>query len=161
VAQAFYNLGYLQLSDGEDSSAAYLSFAQDDTAGTATISVPLNYYPPEGEGATDALLELGLDATTGSIVSETYYAYDPNTGAYGELSPDPAGLIVPLVQNYLPATDEYVWVETLDGTGLYAELENLQYDIVPLPSGTRLIVELWVVDFGGNAAYVSSVVTVP
>jgi hypothetical protein len=161
VAYAFYNLGYLQISDGEDSSAAYLSFAQDETAGTATISVPLNYYEPSGGNPTDALLELGLDAATGSIVSETYYSYNPDTGTYGELFTDPTGLIVPLVQNYIPASDEYVWVETLDGTGLYAELENLQYDIVPLPSGTRLIVELWVVDFGGNAAYVSSVVTVP
>ena len=160
VASAFYNLGYLQISDGEDASAAYLSFAQDETAGTATISVPLNYYAPGGGDAIDALLELGLDAATGSIVSETYYSYNPDTGTYGELSVEPTGLIVPLVQNYIPASDEYVWVET-SGRGLYAELANLQYDVVPLPSGLQLVVELWVVDFGGNAAYVSSVVTVP
>jgi hypothetical protein len=160
VAGAFYNLGYLQISDGEDALPAYLSFAQDESAGTATISVPLNYYQPGGGDSTDALLELGLDAATGSIVSETYYSYNPDTGTYGELSAEPTGLIVPLVQNYVPSSDEYVWVEVSD-TGLYAELANLQYDVVPLPSGRRLLVELWVVDFGGNAAYVSAVVTVP
>ena len=161
VASAFYNLGSLEISDGEDSALAYLSFAQDETAGTATISVPLNYYGPGGADTLDALLELGLDAATGSIVSETYYSYNPDTGTYGQLAAEPTGLIVPLVQNYIPSSDEYVWVETTAGTGLYAELANLQYDVVPLPAGTRLLVELWVVDFGGNAAYVSAVVTVP
>ncbi len=87
-------------------------------------------------------------------------SYNPDTGTYGELSVELTGTIWPLVQNYVPASDEYVWVESSD-TGLYADPVNLQYDIVPLPSGTRLLVELWVVDFGGNAAYVSSVVTVP
>jgi hypothetical protein len=159
VASAFYNLGYLTISDGQDSALAYLSFAQDDTSGTATISVPLNYYSPGSGDALDALLELGLDAATGSIVSETYYSYNPDTGTYGELASETGGIIIPLVQDYLPSSDEYVWVET--GTELYAEIANLQYDVVGVPSGTRMIVELWVVDFGGNAAYVSAVVTVP
>ena len=101
-----------------------------------------------------------LDADPGYGPIEVYYAYNTSTGTYGELSVQPDGLIVPLVQNYLPSTDEYVWVET-SGNGLYAEIANLQYDIAPLPSGLRLVVELWVVDFGGNAAYVSSVVAVP
>lgn len=160
VASAFYNLGYLSISDGEDTSTAYLSFAQDDTSGTATISVPLNYYETNSSDATDALLELGLDVATGSIISETYYSYNPDTGTYGELSVVPTGLIVPLVQNYDPSADEYIWVEASD-IGLYAELSNLQYTVESLPSGTRLLVELWVVDYGGNAAYVSAVVTVP
>ena len=160
VASAFYNLGYLTISDGEDTSIAYLSFAQDATSGTATISVPLNYYETPSSDPTDALLELGLDPATGSIISETYYAYNPNTGTYGELSVTPDGLIFPLVQNYDPTADEYIWVESAD-RGLYADTTNLQYDVVPVPAGARLIVELWVVDFGGNAAYVSAVVPVP
>lgn len=160
VASAFYNLGYLELSDGEDSSIAYLSFAQDETAGTATVSVPLAYYPP-GEGdALDALLELGLDAATGSIISETYYSYNPTAGSYGELAAEPEGLIVPLVQILAPGATSYEWIESSD-TGLYAELANLQYTVKPVPSGTRMVVELWVYDFGGNADYVSAVITVP
>lgn len=160
VASAFYNLGYLSLSDGEDTSLAYLAYSQDENAGTASVSVPLEYYDSNGSEAVNGLLELGLNAATGSIVSETYYAYNTTTGTYGELSVQPDGLIVPLVQDYDPATGQYEWVPTND-TGLYAELANLEYLVDPLPAGTQLVVELWVIDFGGNAAYVSALVTVP
>lgn len=160
VASAFYNLGYLSLSDGEDTSLAYLAYSQDENAGTASVSVPLEYYDSSNADAVNGLLELGLDSATGSIVSETYYAYNADTGTYGELSVQADGLIVPLVQDYTPATGEYEWVPTND-VGLYAELANLQYIVDPLPSGTQLVVELWVVDFGGNAAFVSALVTVP
>jgi len=160
VASAFYDLGYLSLTDGEDTSLAYLAFAQDENAGTATVSVPLDYYAPGASDPTNGLLELGLDAATGSIVSETYYAYNPDSGSYGELSVEPEGLILPLVQDYDPETGEYTWVPTSE-VGLYAELANLQYSVEPLPSGTRLVVELWVVDFGGNTDFVNAVVTVP
>jgi len=160
VASAFYNLGYLSLSDGEDTSLAYLAYSQDENAGTASVSVPLEYYDSNDSEAVNGLLELGLDAATGSIVSETYYAYNTSTGTYGELSVQPDGLIVPLVQDYDPATGQYEWVPTND-TGLYAELADLEYLVDPLPAGTKLVVELWVVDFGGNADYVSALVTVP
>ena len=159
VAGAFYNLGYLLMSDGEDSSLAYLSFDQDANSGTATISVPLSYYPPSGDGV-DALLELGLDPATGSIISETYYTFNQNAGTYGELSVQPDGLIVPLVQTLAPGANQYEWVETT-GTGLYADLTRLQYSVEPVPSGTRMVLELWVYDYGGNADYVSAVITVP
>ena len=67
---------------------------------------------------------------------------------------------MPLVQSYDPSTGDYQWVPTND-VGLYADLANLRYLVDPLPSGTQLVVELWVVDFGGNRAYVSAAVTVP
>jgi hypothetical protein len=159
VASAFYNLGYLSLSDGTASSLAYLAYSQDENAGTASVSVPLEYTDSSSD-AVSGLLELGLDPATGSIVSETYYAYNPSTGTYGELSVQSDGLIQPLVQDYDPDTGEYEWVPTND-EGLGAELAGLQYYVDPLPSGTKLVVELWVIDFGGNAAFVSSVVTVP
>jgi hypothetical protein len=160
LAQAFYGLGHLTISDGQNTVAAYMSFTQDETAGTASISVPLDYYAPGSDEPIDALLELGLDAATGSIVSETYYAYNPDTGTYGELAVEADGVIVPLLQNYDPSTGDYPWLE-VDGPGLSAALENLQYAVEPLASGTQLVLELWVKDFGGNADYVDAVVTVP
>jgi hypothetical protein len=160
VASAFYNLGYLSLSDGADVSLAYLAYSQDENADTASVSVPLEYYDSNDSQAVNGLLELGLDAATGSIVSETYYAYNTSTGTYGELSVQPDGLIVPLVQDYDPATAQYEWVSP-NGVELSAELANLQYFVDPLPAGTQLVVELAVIDFGGNAAFVSAVVTVP
>lgn len=160
VAAAFYNLGFLQLSDGEDSALAYLALAQDANAGTATISVPIEYYESNTADPINGLLQLGLDPASGSIVSETYYTYNPDTGTYGEISVQPTGLIVPLVQNFDPASGNVEWVST-SGTGLYADLDKLDYTVTPLPSGLRLVVELWVYDFGGNGDSVSAVVTIP
>lgn len=160
VAAAFYNLGYLLLSDGEDSALAYLAFQQDQSAGTASVLVPLEYYANTSSDATESLLELALDPGSGSILSETYYAYDAESGTYGELSVEPGGLILPLVQTFDPASSAAEWVPTTD-VGLYADLDLLQYDVVPLPSGLRLVVELYVYDFGGNSDFVSAVVTVP
>jgi len=160
IASAFYDLGYLSLSDGEDTALAYLAFSQGAEATTATVSVPLQYLAPGAAEALDALLTLGLDPTTGSILSETYYAYNPGNGTYGELAVQPDGLIRPLLQIYDPATGSSTWSPVSD-TGLYADLANLRYLVDPLPSGTQLVVELWVVDYGGNSDYVSAVVTVP
>lgn len=160
VASAFYNLGYLSLSDGEDTSLAYLALSQGSQSTTATVSVPLQYLAPGSTDIVDALLELGLDPATGSILSETYYAYSPANGTYGELAVEADGLIRPLIQLYDPASDDYTW-EPVSDTALYADLANMRYLVDPLPSGTQLVVELWVVDFGGNADYVSALVTVP
>lgn len=160
VAAAFYNLSYLSLSDGEDTALAYLGYHQDPSAGTASVSVPLQYFAPGNGDQTDALLELSLDPATGSIISETYYGYVPANGAWGELAVEPQGLIVPLIEQYDPSTGDLEWVPTSD-IGLYADLSSLQYLVDPLPSGLRLVLELWVYDFGGNGDYVSAVVTVP
>jgi hypothetical protein len=157
---AFYNLGYLNLSDGEDSALAYLAFAQDATAGSATVSVPLTYLGADGADEVDALLELGLDAGSGTIVSETYYAYNPGSGTYGELAVEDGGLIYPLVQHYDPATGSFEWIPTTDA-GLNAAIASLQYDVAALPSGLQLVLELYVYDFGGNSDFVSAIVTVP
>lgn len=159
-AQGFYDLDYLTISDGDDTMTVYMSFTEDETAGTASVSVPLNYYAPGSTDPVDALLELGLDSATGSIISETYYAYDAETGTYGELSVEPTGRIVAVLQNYDPSTGDYPWVE-VGGPGLHAAIEDLQYSVEPVPSGTQMIIELWVKDFGGNTDYVDAVITVP
>lgn len=160
LAAAFYNLGYLALSDGEDTSLAYLALQQEQNSNSATISVPLDYYAPGSGEGTSSLLQLGLDAASGNIVSETYYAYNTGTGTYGELAADPDGEIFPLVQSFNPATGEAPWVPTND-VGLYADLERLEYLVNALPAGVRIVVELWVYDFGGNGDSVSAVITAP
>ena len=159
-AGAFYNLNALSLTDGEDTSLAYLAYYQDATAGTATVSVPLDYYASNEGESQSALLELAIEPASGAILSETYYSYNPDNGTYGELAVQADGLIVPLIQIYDPATGDYSW-EPTNTVGLYADVATLDYLLDKLPSGTQLVVELWVVDFGGNADYVSAVVTVP
>ena len=119
------------------------------------------YYAPDdvdGETYQDCLLSIVVD-DEGEFLSETYYAYDDELGSYGELTADPEGIIVPEVLNVLDdGTEE--WLATSD-IGLFADLPTSSTTSRTSSPGTRLYVELVVVDFGGNEASVSAIVTVP
>ena len=162
TAGGFYDLTALSLSDGIDSSYAYLDLTWDEEGGVGLVDVPMAYYGPgEGEAQTyqDVLLSLVFDASTGDVIAETYYAYDDALGMYGELTADPSGLIVPEV--YVAGADgSGEWAPGAD-VGLYADLPTLEYDLEALPSGTELYIVLTVSDFGGNSDHVGAYVTVP
>ena len=157
TAEGYFDLTTMQITDGEDTVGAYLelTYAGDVT----TFDVPMAYYPPGAEnGFDDVLLSITLDDEW-NVLSETYYSYDTELATYGELTTDPDGIIVPQVL-VVGADGSETWVATSE-SGLYADLPSLQYDFPRLPSGTQLYIELCVVDFGGNAAAVSSTVTLP
>jgi hypothetical protein len=154
-----YDLTVMTISDGEDTSYAYLTLTYDDEAEVATIDVPLAYFEPgEQEEYRDVTLSITFDPESGDVLNETYYGYT-EAGTYGELTADPAGIIVPKLlvvtadgtQSWEPATD----------VGLFADLPSLQYDFETLESGTPLHAELSVTDFGGNSDSVSAEVVVP
>lgn len=155
-----FDLTVLTISDGENTTYAYLDMSVDDETGLVTIDVPLAYYPP-GDGAAsydDVLLSLVFDSD-GNLVSETYYVYNDKTDTYGELTTDPDGTIVPLLwQSNADGSGE--WVPATD-VGLSADLPKLVYDLETLDAGTELYVELSVTDFGGNDDFVSAYATVP
>lgn len=161
LASGVYDLSSLVITDGEDSVDAYFDLTADGETGTATIDVPMAYYSPEdidGETYQDALLSLTL-ADGDEDFTQTYYAYDPQSGNYGELFTEPDGIIVPEVLNVLAdGTEE--WMSTSDG-GLYADIPSLDYDLVDLESGTTVYIELGVTDFGGNTDSVTTTVTIP
>ena len=157
-----YDLTSLTISDGQDTAYAYLTMTIDEAANIATIDVPLAYYAADdvdGETYQDVLLSLTLDATTFDVINETYYVYDEKLGTYGELTADPKAIIVPERLN-VDADGNETWVPTSD-VGLFADLPNLVYDIVPLVSGTPLFAQLTVIDFGGNTASVTSEGSIP
>lgn len=163
TASGFFDMTALSITDGIDTSYAYSSITFQEGQDAFSIDVPLAYYPegadPGGDDYQDVILSLVVSASDGSIQSEVYYTIDAETGAQGELSPDPQGLIFPLVlAQYPDGTSE--WVPAAQ-VGLYAELANLQYSFDPVPSGTDLYVELDVFDFGGNSDYVFLETTVP
>jgi hypothetical protein len=109
--------------------------------------------------AQNVLLALTINGDSGDIISEIYYSYDDALGTYGELTTDPAGVIVPELPNET-ANGGREWLATTE-VGLYADLPNLVYDLAEVPSGTRLYVELTVTDFGGNSDTVSAFAEVP
>ena len=161
-AVGVYDLTTLTISDGEDTTNAYLQLTTADDGSFVTFDVPMAYYAADddnGDTYQNALLSIVLDGESGDITAETYYSYDQATGNYGELSTDPEGIIVPEVLNVLAdGTEE--WISTSE-SGLYADLPGLEYDLADLESGAQLYIELWVTDFGGNSDMVSAVVTIP
>ncbi len=154
-----YDLTVMTISDGIDTSYAYLSLAYDDAAEVATIDVPLAYYAPgEVEDFRDVTLTITFDPATGDVLNETYYGYTA-AGTYGELTADPEGIIVPKL--LVVAADGTATWEPATDVGLFADLPSLQYDFETLASGTPLYAELAVTDFGGNSDSVSAEVVVP
>jgi hypothetical protein len=157
TAVGTFDLTTMEITDGVDTVGAYLELTYVDDV--TVFDVPMAYYPPgESTGFDDVLLSITLDDEW-NVLSETYYSYDTELSTYGELTTDPAGLIVPQVL-VVAADGTETWVATSD-VGLYADLPSLQYSFPELPSGTELYIELWVVDFGGNAASVSGTITLP
>lgn len=158
---AFYDLTALTLSDGIDTDFAFLDMEIDEEDGLWFLDVPLWYVAPEeldGDGLPhDVILGLTLNPD-GDVLSEVYYEID-DEGMIGELSADPEGLIFPVVLNQYPdGSSEWV---TLSEVGLFADLPSLQYDVVPLDSGTELFVELIVYDLAGDSASQTGVITLP
>lgn len=162
VAAGYYDLTALTMSDGQDTTYAYLDLGYQDGDDVITMDVPMAYYAPEdvdGETYQDVLLSLVLDAESGDIVSEQYYAYDPASGGYGELTADPEGIIVPETLDVL-ADGTQEWTATSD-VGLYADLANITYDLEPLDPGTVVQLDLTVTDFGDNSTTISGYADVP
>ena len=162
TASGNYDLTFLQIDDGVDSVYAYVDLDLSDDLSTAFFDVPMTYYAstdPDQVDPQDALLSLVLDVETGDFVSETIYIYDETSGGYGELAPDPEGILIPDVLT-IGADGEQVWEPTSD-VGLYSDIESLTYEFVPLDPGTLLQADLTVVDYGGNASTLSSLVEVP
>lgn len=160
TASGNYDLTVLQIDDGEDSAYAYVNLDLSDDLGTAFFDVPMTYYAStDPDTPQDALLSLVLDIESGEFVSETIYIYDEESGGYGELAPDPEGIIVPDVLT-IGADGEQVWEPTTD-VGLYSDVAGLTYEFVPLDSGTTIQADLSLYDFGGNTSTLSSLVEVP
>ncbi|QYG94905.1 hypothetical protein HC251_22375 [Iamia sp. SCSIO 61187] len=157
-----YDLTTFEISDGIDTVTAFVDLTFDEETGLGTLTVPMAYYAPddvEGETYQDVRLVITYDPETGDVVSETYYAVDPETGTVGELQADPEGLIAPELLQVAPdGTEE--WVASSD-VALYANLPDLTYDFPALPSGTEVYTELTIVDFGGNEATVTALVPIP
>jgi hypothetical protein len=159
-ASGFYDLTSLKITDGEDTAYAYLTLNRGDDESVYSVDVPMAYYEnSDDEEYDDVLLSLNIDAESGDVLDETYYVYDEESGGYGELEPSEDGIIVPEVLQ-IDANGDEVWQPTTD-VGLFADLESLDYELEPVPSGTKLQLDLTVYDYGDNSDTVSAVVTVP
>lgn len=159
-ASAYYDLTALKLTDGEDEAYAYISLFEGDSEDIYAVDVPMAYYESQDdEEYDDVLLSLSIDAESGDVIDETYYVYDEESGGYGELDVAEGGIIVPEVLK-IDAEGNEVWEPTSD-VGLWADLESLDYELEPIPSGTQLQLDLTVYDYGDNSDTISARITVP
>jgi hypothetical protein len=157
-----YDLTALTLTDGRETAFGYLQLSVDEDQGLATIEVPLSYYASSAAVATDdsqdVLLSLTLD-DDGRIVEETYYAFDESLGSYGQLVPSRRGMIFPLVPS-IGRDGSQGWTATTT-LGLHADLDDLTYELAPVPSGTDLYAHLALTDYGDNTATLPTHLRVP
>lgn len=159
---AVYDLDRLVFSDGTDSAFAFtqISFNEDETY--FTLTVPFRYRAPIDPSAgryadpIDLTLIFTLDMNTGEGSRDFFIA---NDGTMGPFTPDPQGLLFPLVAQRSPE-GEIEWVPSTD-VGLWADPDRLAADFPDLPAGTRLRCELTISDYGGHAVTAGVTVTVP
>lgn len=162
TASGNYDLTALQLSDGTDSAYAYVDLTLSEDLTTAFFNVPMTYYlaaDRQGRAPQEALLAFVLDIEAGEFTSTTLYGYDEASGTYGELSPAPKDIVVPTVLVVSPDGGSS-WEPTSD-VGLYADVEALSLEFVPVDAGSTLQVDLNVYDFAGNYSTVSALVEAP
>lgn len=159
-ALGIYDLTRLDISDGIDTFTAFVDLTLDEESGTGTFLVPMTYVAPGSDEAEDVRLSVVVDTEgDAGILSETYYAIDPETGTAGELQADPEGLVYPKLLQ-VDAEGNETWVDTTD-VGLYANLPDITYAFTPLDPGTPLYAELIITDYGGNDAILDAQVAVP
>lgn len=154
---ATYDLTYLTLTNGDDTIAVYQDVSVDPDSGYRTIDVPLEYVAPDDDTYQDALLSIVVDEE-GTIVGEDFYLLD-DSGMYGAMSPDPDATIYP-VALVLVGDEEWEYQRT-DDIGMAADLPSIQYVFEPLESGTTLVLDADVQDYGQEADTVSVEIPIP
>jgi hypothetical protein len=148
----FSDLTQFIISDGEDSLPAYLGVTTDEDSGLSTASIPLDYFAPGDDDFQSVELSIVIDFETGDILEEAIFIVD-EAGTWGELLPDPEGLLVPVLPTFdADGTEDWI---AIDGA-VYADLALLEYSIEPIDAGTEIYVELAIEDFGGNVASVAA-----
>lgn len=151
----FTDLTVLTITDEVgDTIDAYLSLEFDEEEGVAYASVPLDYTDPVTEETSPVNLSIVLDPETGDVLQEVYYLLDEESGAYGELTADPEGLVSPVVLVF--GSDGSVEWQPYGDTALYADLPSLAYGLELLEPGTEIYVDIVVTDFGGNELIASA-----
>lgn len=154
---ARYDLTYMTLSDGEDEMAVYRSITVDPETGYSTVDIPLSYVAPDDDEYQDALLSIIVDES-GTILEEDFYLID-ESGTYGSMTPDPDARIYPVA--LVLVGDEDWEFQITDDVGISADLPSIEYALEYLESGTTLVLDADVQDYGQSADTASVEIEIP
>ena len=167
---AVYDFSILSISDGEDEIYAYADlwweYDEETNEELLFIDVPLTYVPPDEVHTDDppheVVLSLGVSfgAGEGEIFSEIFYQVD-EYGQWSEATLNPDGYLNPLVQMWDEEAQDVYWVDSSEDTWLWADPAVLQYQFSALPSETNVMIDIEVLDFGGNSDWTSLNLSLP
>lgn len=155
----FFDTYQLFIGDGANETSFYSSYSVNQDSGVATIGVPLAYYSSStSEDGAQAFLQMTYEPSTGTILSQTFYAYDSGAGAYSELSPAAGSVLRPLkIQLAADGSGQFF---ISDDIAIAADAD-LQYGYQPLAPGTFVYAELQIEDGAGNTATSAAAGTLP
>ena len=161
---AVYDFSILSISDGEDEIYAYADlwweYDEETNEELLFIDVPLTYVPPDEVDTDDppheVVLSLGVSfgEGEGEVFAEIFHQVD-EYGQWSEATLNPDGYLNPLVQMWDEEAQDVYWVDSSEDTWLWADPAVLQYQFSALPSETNVMIDIEVLDFGGNSDWTS------
>ncbi|MCB2224593.1 MAG: hypothetical protein KQH83_10545 [Actinobacteria bacterium] len=163
TAIGFYDLTRMVMDDGADQAVAFQQLTANEDYTVYTLTVPLGYRAPIDssngiyDDPIDVVLKAVYDLETDAFSIGLFSA--ANLGTTGAFDPAPDGLLFPKLPVWNPGTG-VEWVFTTD-VGLWADLDAMNVDFVPMDPGTPLYAELTVTDYGGNTAVFDVTTEVP
>jgi hypothetical protein len=157
-ATGFFDTYQLWISDGAAETSFYSSYSVNQDSDVATIGVPIAYFPAGASQGVQAFLQMTYAPSTGTILSETFYAQD-DSGAYGEIAPEAGSTFSPLkIQIAADGSQSYFLSSDV---GLAADPNALTFGYRQLDPGTQVYAELNIQTSTGEIATTSAVGTLP
>jgi hypothetical protein len=137
----------------------YSSYSFNSDSGVATIGVPVAYFETAGSDGSQAFLQMTYQPNTGTILSETFYGYDPDAGAFSEIAPADGSTIAPLKPSIGQDGSEQLFLTS--DLRVSADTDGIGFEYRALPSGTLVYAEIKVEDSAGNVATSAAAGTLP
>jgi hypothetical protein len=157
-ATGFFDTYQLWISDGSAETSFYSSYSVNQDSDVATIGVPIAYFPAGASQGVQAFLQMTYAPSTGTILSETFYAQD-DSGAYGEIAPETGSTFSPLkIQIAADGSQSYFLSSDVE---LAADPNALTFGYRQLDTGTQVYAELNIQTSTGEIATTSAVGTLP
>ena len=158
-AVGFFDTYQLWIGDGSSEESFYSSYSVNQESGVATIGVPIAYFLPGDSQGSQAFLQMSYEPSTGTILSQTFYGYDPDAAAFSEISLVDGSTFSPLKISLGADGSETLFLASQ--VGIDTNPDNLAFGYRQLDSGTLLYAELTIESGTGELATTTATGTLP
>ncbi|HWM34754.1 MAG TPA: clostripain-related cysteine peptidase [Pseudolysinimonas sp.] len=153
----FFDTYQLWIGDGSTETSFYSTYSSNQASDVATIGVPI-LYTAGSAANTQGFLQMTYAPSTGTILSETFYAQDAS-GAFSEVSPESGAAFEALKVH--AEGGKLTYFRSDPGTQIAADTTKLQFDYRKLPSGTTIYAEVRAVNSAGKGDAASATGVIP